>query len=78
MVNVVNTQAPQLSYTAPIASDKTKTEQSQLSLGYEYAFNTNVAGTFTGSMLTIEDKSATDPEKKNDATVLTTGLRVTF
>lgn len=55
-----------------------KYEGSQMSLGYEYAFNANVAGTFTGSMLTLEDKTSGSTTKDNDATVLTTGLRVTF
>lgn len=53
-----------------------KSEDTQMSLGYEYAFNKNVAATLTGSMLTLEDKSGST--KKNEATVLGTGLRVTF
>ncbi len=56
----------------------TKTEASQMSLGYQYAFNKNVTGTLTGSMITIEDKTSVSPDKKNDATQLATGLRVTF
>lgn len=53
-----------------------KSEDTQMSLGYEYAFNKNIAATLTGSMLTLEDKSGST--KKNEATVLGTGLRVTF